>query len=226
MPVRHENRTLTAANETPPHELPDGRQMVRALSDTDLLAQLLGAGSRDLAEELLDRFGSLRGVFSAGFASLRVCRGVGPQRAARLPAALEASRRYYYEQLKLGPALESPEATRRFLLAELRDLRHEVFGCLFLDNRHRVLAFDILFRGTIDGASVHPREVVTEALHRNAAAVILAHNHPSGVAEPSDADCRITIRLRETLALLDIRVLDHLIVGDGVCVSFAERGLL
>ncbi len=201
-------------------------ETLRGLSDAELLAQLLGAGSRPLAAALLQRFGSLRGICSAGFASLSRCPGLGPQRASRLPAALEVSRRYYYETIRLGPALESPEATRRFLLAELRDLRHEVFACLFLDNRHRVLAFDILFRGTIDGASVHPREVVTEALRRNAAAVILTHNHPSGVAEPSDADRRITLRLRETLALLDIRVLDHLVVGDGVCVSFAERGLL
>ena len=215
----------TADHPTPlaPH---DGNDKLRELSDTELLARLLGAGSRPLAAELLHRFGSLRGVCSAGFASLSGCPGIGTQRASRLPAALEVSRRYYYETLRLGPALESPEATRRFLLVELRDLRHEVFACLFLDNRHRVLAFDILFRGTIDGASVHPREVVTEALRRNAAAVILTHNHPSGVAEPSDADRRITLRLRDTLALLDIRVLDHLIVGDGSCVSFAERGLL
>jgi len=217
---------LTTADFPTPPELHDRSETMRGLADAELLARLLGAGSRPLAAKLLQRFGSLRGVCSADFNSLNGCPGLGPQRASRLPAALEVSRRYYYETLRLGPALESPEATRRFLLAELRDLRHEVFACLFLDNRHRVLAFDILFRGTIDGASVHPREVVTEALKRNAAAVILTHNHPSGVAEPSDADRRITQRLRETLALLDIRVLDHLIVGDGICVSFAERGLL
>ena len=202
------------------------RAAMRGLSDAELLAHLFGVGSRSLAIDLLNRFGGLRGVFQAESARLRLCPGMGPIRAARLPAALEVSRRYYFDTLRRGPALESPEATRRFLLAELRDLRHEVFGCLFLDNRHRVLAFEVLFRGTIDGASVHPREVVIEALRQNAAAVILAHNHPSGVAEPSDADRRITVRLRETLALLDIRVLDHLVVGDGSCVSFAERGLL
>ena len=117
-------------------------------------------------------------------------------------------------------------STREFLRARLRDLPHEVFCCVYLDNRHRVIAFEELFRGTIDGASVHPREVVKHALARNAAALILVHNHPSGLAEPSQADELITRRLKEALALVDIRVLDHLVVGDGVCESFAERGLL
>ena len=121
--------------------------------------------------------------------------------------------------------MANPRATRDFLRARLRDREHEVFCCLFLDNRHRVIAFEEVFRGTIDGASVHPREVVKLALARNAAAVILAHNHPSGVAEPSQADELITGRLRDALALVDIRVLDHIVVGDGRCVSFAERGL-
>jgi DNA repair protein RadC len=125
-----------------------------------------------------------------------------------------------------GPALESPRATQAFLVAQLRDRPYEVFCCLHLDNRHRLIAFDELFRGTIDGASVHPREVVRQALARNAAAVILAHNHPSGVAEPSQADELITLRLKDALGLVDIRVLDHLIVGDSQCVSLAERGVL
>ncbi len=120
----------------------------------------------------------------------------------------------------------SPRATRDFLTARLRDRSYEVFCCLHLDNRHRLIAFDELFRGTIDGASVHPREVVKQALARNAAAVILAHNHPSGVAEPSQADELITQRLKEALALVDIRLLDHVIVGDGSCLSFAEKGLI
>jgi len=125
-----------------------------------------------------------------------------------------------------GSVLSNPRATREFLRMRLRDLAHEVFCCVYLDNRNRVISFQELFRGTIDGASVHPREVVKEALARNAAAVILAHNHPSGVAEPSQADELITRRLKEALALVEIRVLDHLVVGDGVCESFAERGLL
>jgi DNA repair protein RadC len=143
-----------------------------------------------------------------------------------LQAALELSRRHYQQQVAAGPALESPAATRNFLVAQLRDRPYEMFCCLFLDNRHRLMCFEELFRGTIDGASVHPREVVRQALYRNAAAVILAHNHPSGVAEPSQADELITLRLRDALALVDIRVLDHLIVGDNRCVSLAERGVL
>ncbi len=124
------------------------------------------------------------------------------------------------------PVDGKPRATGEFLRAKLRDLEHEVFCCLYLDNRHRLIQFEELFRGTIDGASVHPREVVKQALQRNCAAVIIAHNHPSGIAEPSLADERITARIRDALALVDIRLLDHIIVGDGASVSLAERGLL
>jgi DNA repair protein RadC len=151
---------------------------------------------------------------------------MGPAGWCRLQAALELARRHYAAALHSGSLLDSPLATRNFLIARLRDAPYELFCCLHLDNRHRLIAFDELFRGTIDGASVHPREVVKQALARNAAAVILAHNHPSGVAEPSQADELITRRLREALALVDIRVLDHLIVADTGCLSFAERGLL
>jgi DNA repair protein RadC len=151
---------------------------------------------------------------------------MGPRRFGLLQAALELSRRHYAAELLTGPALEAPKVTQAFLIAQLRDRPYEVFCVLHLDNRHRLIAFEELFRGTIDGASVHPREVVKQALARNAAAVILAHNHPSGVAEPSQADELITYRLRDALGLVDIRVLDHLIVGDNRCVSFAERGLL
>jgi DNA repair protein RadC len=131
-----------------------------------------------------------------------------------------------FADLQRGDTLADPDTTRRFLQARLRGYPHEVFACLFLDNRHRVIKYEALFRGTIDGASVHPREVVKAALGHNAAAVILAHNHPSGVAEPSQADLHLTRRLREALGLVDIRVLDHLIIGDGEAISFAERGLL
>ena len=141
-------------------------------------------------------------------------------------AALELARRHYREALCAGPALNAPAATRQFLTAQLRDRPYEVFCCLHLDNRHRLIHFEEVFRGTIDGASVHPREVVRQALRYNAAALIFAHNHPSGVAEASQADELITRRLRDALALVDIRVLDHLIVGDNNCLSFAERGLL
>ena len=139
---------------------------------------------------------------------------------------LELGRRYLEATLQRGDALQSVADTRRYLTARLRHEPHEVFACLFLDNRHRVLAFEELFYGTIDGASVHPRQIVKRALYHNAAALILAHNHPSGVAEPSRADEQITLRLKEALALVDIRVLDHVIVGDGEVISFAERGLL
>ncbi len=136
------------------------------------------------------------------------------------------ARRHLYESLERGDPLTSPAETRHFLQAHLRDRRSEVFCALFLDNRHRVLAFEELFQGTIDGASVHPREVVRRSLEHNAAAVIFAHNHPSGVAEPSRADETITRRLRDALALVDIRVLDHIVVGDGEMSSLAERGMI
>jgi DNA repair protein RadC len=203
----------------------------QALSEAELLAVLLQTGSPgrsalDTARQLLLEFRSLRGLFTADRPALCSMRGLGPARYALLQAALELSRRHYAEQMRSGPPLANPRATREFLRTQLRDREHEVFCCLFLDNRHRVICFDEVFRGTIDGASVHPREIVKLALARNAAAVILAHNHPSGVAEPSQADELITQRLRDALALVDIRVLDHVVVGDGSCVSFAERGLL
>jgi DNA repair protein RadC len=203
-----------------------------ALSNAELLALLLGGsglrGSNvvDLARSLLSAHHSLRELLSADRATLLALRGLGSAGYCRLQAALELARRHYAEALRTGPLLDSPAATHRFLIARLRDQPYELFCCLHLDNRHRLIAFDELFRGTIDGASVHPREVVKQALGRNAAAVILAHNHPSGVAEPSQADELITRRLREALALVDIRVLDHCIVGDNGCLSFAERGLL
>lgn len=202
-----------------------------ALSEAELLAILLRTGVRgrsalDVARALLREFGSLRALLTAD--RQRVCetRGLGPARYVALQAALELTRRHYQEMMMVGSALLNPRATREFVQLRLRDLPHEVFCCLLLDNHHRVLGFEELFRGTIDGAIVHPREVVKLALSRNAAAMILVHNHPSGVAEPSAADRLITGRLKEALALVDVRVVDHLIVGDGVCESFAERGLL
>lgn len=202
-----------------------------ALSDGELLALLLGAGSRgrnalQLALDCLADHGCLRALLNASPSSLSAQPGLGPARAARIVSAMELARRSLRETLQRHGTLDSPTATQRFLNAQLRDRDHEVFCCLYLDNRHRIIAFQEVFRGTIDGASVHPREVVKLALAHNAAAVIFAHNHPSGIAEPSAADERITERLRQALALVEIRVLDHVVVGDGVCVSFAERGLL
>jgi DNA repair protein RadC len=201
------------------------------LSEAELLAIVLQTGTAgqsalDTARGLLAEFRSLRGLLTAERQDVCRARGLGDAKFALLQAALELSRRHYAELMQAGPPLANPRATRDFLRARLRDRDHEVFCCLFLDNRHRVIAFDEVFRGTIDGASVHPRDVVKLALARNAAAVILAHNHPSGVAEPSQADEMITSRLRDALALVDIRVLDHIVVGDGACVSFAERGLM
>ena len=180
----------------------------------------------DLARGLLVTHHSLRELLNADRSVLLAAPGLGIVGYCRMQAALELARRHYAEAMRCGPLLDSPLATHRFLVSRLRDQTYELFCCLHLDNRHRLIAFDELFRGTIDGASVHPREVVKQALSRNAAAVILAHNHPSGVAEPSQADELITRRLREALALVDIRVLDHCIVGDNGCLSFAERGLL
>jgi DNA repair protein RadC len=203
-----------------------------SLSDAEVLGVLLGSsGLRgtnvvDLSRELLAQHESLRALLNAERETLLQRRGVGSAGYCRLQAALELARRYYAEAMRVGPTLDSPAATHRFLITRLRDQPYELFCCLHLDNRHRLIAFDELFRGTIDGASVHPREVVRQALARNAAAVIFAHNHPSGVAEPSRADELITRRLREALALVDIRVIDHCIVADNGCLSFAQRGLL
>jgi DNA repair protein RadC len=202
-----------------------------ALSDAELLGVLLGSGIRgcsavDLARALIGEFGSLRELMNAERARFRARCGIGPARYAVLKAALELARRHFREALRTGPALAAPETTRSFLLAQLRDRPYEVFCCLYLDNRHRLLAFEELFRGTIDRAGVHPREVLRQTLAHNAAAVILAHNHPSGVLEPSQADELITRRLRDALALIDVRVLDHFIIGDGTCFSFSEAGLL
>ena len=202
-----------------------------ALTDAELLAILLRTGTRgrsalDLARDLLKSFHTLRKLIAAD--RQRFCRepGLGPARFAELQAAAEIARRQLSETMRAGPSLASPRTTRDFLSARLRDLEHEVFCCLYLDKRHRLIQFEELFRGTIDGASVHPREIVKLALQRNSAAVIIAHNHPSGVAEPSQADELITRRVKEALALVDIRLLDHIIIGDGATVSLAERGLL
>jgi DNA repair protein RadC len=203
----------------------------RESTDVELLAAIIGASSsnasgQEAAIRLMHRFGSLRSLLHANNNDLLACRGVGHVRLGVLRALPELARRYFEESLPCGETIRSPSDTESFLKARMQHLDHELFCCLYLDNRHRVLRFDELFRGTIDGTSVYPREVVKEALGVNAAAVILAHNHPSGVAEPSQADERITKRLKSALELVDIRLLDHFIVGDGAATSLASRGLL
>jgi len=202
----------------------------QSLTDAELLAIFLRTGIRgksavDLSNDLLEGFSGLRQLLKADQQTFCRHHGLGTAKYAQLQAVLEMARRYLNEGLKRGDSLTSPQETRQFLSSKLRDYAHEVFAVLFLDQRHRVICFEEMFRGTIDGASVYPREVVKKALEYNAAAVIFAHNHPSGVAEPSQSDERITQRLKEALGLVDIRVLDHFVVGDKV-ISFAERGLL
>jgi len=201
-----------------------------ALSDAELLAVLLGSGVRGkdaiaLGRELLQHAGSLGALLGRPEREVRAV-GLGPAKRARIAAALELARRSLAEQLQERPSLGNPRDSGDYLSARLRHLPYEVFGCLYLDNRHRVLSFEELFRGTVDGASVHPREVVRACLKHNASAVIFAHNHPSGVAEPSAADRAITHELRDALRLVGVRVLDHLVIGSGEPVSMASRGLL
>lgn len=200
-----------------------------SLSDAELLAIFLrtgvvGCSAVELARRLLHEFGSLRALLEADQASFSSHLGLGRAKYAQLQAVLEMARRHLAEQLRRDSALESPQAVRDFLKARLRHEAHEVFACLFLDGRHRVLAFEVLFHGSIDSASVYPRQVVKRALAHNAAALILSHNHPSGITEPSQADRRLTQRLKDALALVDVRVLDHFIVGDGEPLSMAELG--
>lgn len=223
-----------AISSWPADERPREKLLCRgasALSDAELIAIFLQSGVRgktavDLARELLSGHGGLRGLLETDPRRLAQTRGLGTAKIVLLRAALELGRRYLAATLERANVLSNPRDTRDYLRARLRAYPHEVFACLFLDNRHRIISFDEMFAGTIDTAAVHPREVVKRALEHNAAAVILAHNHPSGVAEPSHSDLAITRRLKDALALVDIRLLDHLVIGDSESVSLAERGLL
>lgn len=223
-----------AITDWPQQERPREKLLARgaaALADAELLAIFLRTGARgrtavDLARELLCHFGSLRRLLSAGDRELCAVSGLGAAKSAQLQAVLEMARRHLQEHVGSGDLLANPASTRRFLQVQLRDEPREIFAALFLDSQHRLLAFEPLFFGTIDGASVHPREVAKHCLRYNAAALIVAHNHPSGMAEPSQSDRRITERLRDSLALLDIRLIDHVVVGANDCVSFSERGWL
>lgn len=200
-----------------------------SLSDAELLAIFLrtgvsGKSAVDLARHLLGQFGSLRSLLEADLPTFSRQLGLGAAKFAQLQAVLEMSRRHLAERLRFKPVLENPHAVRDYLKAMLRHEPHEVFGCLFLDSKHQVLTFEALFRGSIDNTSVHPREVVKRALAHNAAALILCHNHPSGNSDPSQADRLLTKRLQKALELIDVRVLDHFIIGDGDPLSMAEYG--
>jgi len=202
-----------------------------ALSDAELLAIFLRTGLRgrsalDLARDLLHRFGGLRPLLAANRGEFCRQAGLGEAKYAQLQAVLEMSHRHLRESMAQRTSFTSPGDVQRYLQLRLDRQSREIFAVLFLDNRHRLIAYEELFQGTLDGASVHPREVVRRSLEHNAAALILAHNHPSGVSEPSAADISITRRLREALDLVEVRLLDHLVVGQGECCSLAERGLV
>ena len=220
-----------AISDWPAAERPRERLLEQGpepLSDAELVAILLRTGVRgrsavDLARELIGRFGGITGMLGAKLTGVK---GLGPAKAAQLAAALELARRSIKESLKSGAALTSPGAVRDYLRLSIGTKAHEVFVCLWLDAQHRVIHAEEAFRGTLTQTSVYPREIVKKALEVNAAAVIFAHNHPSGAAQPSQADELLTRNLKEALALVDVKVLDHFIIAGNQAISFAERGLL
>lgn len=202
-----------------------------ALSEAELLAIFLRTGVKgksavDLARDLINQFGSLSALLAADLKTFSKVRGLGSAKYAQLQAAIEIAKRALHEQFTRADTLSSPKAVRDYLRLSLQGKEHEVFMGIFLDVQNRVIASEELFRGTLTQTSVYPREVVKRALDQNAAAMVFAHNHPSGFAEPSSADIALTEALKSALALVDIKVLDHFIVGKGECMSFAERGLL
>jgi len=202
-----------------------------ALADAELVALLLRTGLKGtsvlaLSQQLLDSFGGVAGLLQAGADEMKRIKGLGPAKRAEIAAVMELARRSLAEQVAAGPVFDAPERVKDYLRMQLAHLSQEVFAVLFLDAQHRLLKFEEMFRGTLTQTSVYPREVVRRALELHAGAVILAHNHPSGVAEPSRADEFLTQTLRSALQLVDVRVLDHLVVARSGVVSFAERGLL
>jgi DNA repair protein RadC len=223
-----------AIKDWPEGERPRERLLERgaqALSDAELLAVCLRTGTAgrsaiDLGRDAIARFGGLNGLFAATAAELSQLGGLGPAKSAQLQAVIELARRALHEEVRRETVLSAPAKVRDFLRLTLASLPHEVFVVLFLDAQNRLLACDELFRGTLTQTSVYPREVVKRALRHNAAAVIFAHNHPSGVAEPSRADELLTANLKQALSLVDVRVLDHLIVAGNSSVSLAERGMI
>ena len=225
---------MTSLGHLPADARPREKLLARgpaALADAELLALLLrtglpGLGVLQLAQSLLERFGGLAGLLHADAQALADVKGLGPAKRAELVAVLELARRVLAHRLAEQPLFDSPQRVKDYLALHLAPLDHEVFAVLFVDAQHRLIRLETLFRGTLAQTSVHPREVVKRALALNAAAVLLAHNHPSGAAEPSRADEVLTQSLKAALQLVDVRVLDHMVVGRGQVVSFAERGLL
>lgn len=202
-----------------------------ALSNAELLAILIGQGKRDcsaidVAHNMINQFGSLSAALSADFEAIRQVGGLGEAKYARLQAALELGSRYLKDTLQRDHVIDSMQDAKQLLVLQLRPQEREVFACLFLDNQYRVIEFEILFHGSIRSADIHPREVVKRALHHNAAAVIISHNHPSGNPEPSKADCELTKMLRAALSLVEVSLLDHIIVADTEAISMAEGGYL
>jgi DNA repair protein RadC len=225
---------VSGLDHLPPDARPREKLLARgagALADAELLALLLRTGSAgqgvlQLAQSLLDRFGGLGGLLAAQGADLAAIKGLGPAKCAEIAAVLEIARRVLAERLAEQPTFEQPQSVKDYLSLQLAALDHEAFAVMFLDVKHKLIVFETLFHGTLSHTAVHPREVAKRALALNASAVVLAHNHPSGVAEPSRADELITATLRQALQLVDVRVLDHVVVCRGGTVSFAERGLL
>ena len=220
--------------QLPPDARPREKLLARgpqALADAELLALLLRTGIQgtavlQLAQQLLDQFQGWHGLLHACVNDLARIKGLGPAKRAEIAAVLEIARRSLLQELAQQPVFDSPDAVKQFIRLKLAGLPHEVFAVMFLNAQHRLIAMEEMFRGTLTQTSVYPREIIKRGLELGAAAVILAHNHPSGVAEPSRSDEALTDALRNALALVDMRVLDHLVVGSGEVVSFAERGLL
>jgi DNA repair protein RadC len=221
-------------SDWPEQERPREKLLLRgatALSDAELLAIFLRTGTAgitavDLSRQLLKQFGSLNSLLHADQQSFCLGLGLGKAKYAQLQAVLEMARRHLREAIGDKDVISNPKDTEKYLQSRLAHHTQEVFACLFLDTKHQILTFEELFFGTIDGASIYPREVVKKALKHNAAAVIFAHNHPSGNTTPSQADIQITQRLTEALALIDVRVLDHIVIGHQGATSFAEKGLI
>jgi DNA repair protein RadC len=201
------------------------------LTNAELIAIFLRTGIRgktalDLARELLTELGGLKKIFTVDPNHFYQKSGIGKAKFAMLKAALELGKRYLEEDLTPGEALPDSQTTKRFLSSRLKSYSNEVFACLFLDNHHRILAFEELFHGTLTEANIYPREIVKRCLAHNAAKIILAHNHPSGNPDPSQSDCEITAMLKTSLEILDVLVIDHIVVGHTDCVSLAELGLI